>query len=466
MNTEEQNVRPVEQRTSAGSSTAGRRTWLTVSGSKQYFSRAVQAGNLLFLSGNAFDGDGNPLPGAVPAPPYHLSESAHCVAQTKALYDQYRPVLDEVGAAFPDTVQIEQYMPHKVYGDPYVNTSRGPGYLERNRPTSALLVTGDLPLDGQTIAHTGIVAIPGENASKEIVGAQAGFTADTVNSDYGDSWAEEPPFHEVVTAGPRLFTVGDMAMDWEKGVIPDGVRVQQFTYWGSEIRNETEYLLGLLASYTERVGGTLADIAHVSIYLTDPGDLFELDRVWRKFFGDAPPARTVVPVRAHGSPRHEAPGQGHAENAPKLEHITQGVVPGRGMQREIVPTGYQPLGHESVAIRVGDLVWVSQQYARDDESLAGTTGDRVSEASAGDTATQLDVIFERLARIAVEAGTNLSQAVRIRAFFVDSADNALLATKLRTVFPTDPPTVMTTGVGGPLLLPGARVSVDAILHAP
>ena len=38
-----------------------------VSGSQQHYSRAVRAGGLVFLSGNGFDGDGEPLPERGPA---------------------------------------------------------------------------------------------------------------------------------------------------------------------------------------------------------------------------------------------------------------------------------------------------------------------------------------------------------------------------------------------------------------
>lgn len=435
----------------------GREVRGVVSGSRQHFSRAVRAGDLLFLSGNAYDGDGNPLPDAVPVPPYHMSPAAHCVAQVRALYDQYRPFLDEYGATFEDMVQIEQYIPHKIYGDPYVNTSRGPGYLERNRPTSALLVTGDLGPSRETvITHTGIIALRAQGAEKQIVHAENEFTADTVNSDYGDSWAEEPPFHEVETAGAHLYTVGDMAFDWEKGAIPDGVKVQPFTYWGSEIRNETEFLLHRLQKFAASVGATLADITHVSVYLTEISDIFELDRVWHKYFGDHPPARTIVPVRAHGSPRFEAPHLTHADNAVRLEHITQGIVPGRGVTREDIVTPYAPLGHETVAVRADNLIWISQQYGRPRDEAQVT----------GDTAAQIDIIFTRLRIIATAAGADLSGAVRIRAFFTDITEQDLLTEALRKAFPTDPPTLITTGTGGDLLIPGATVTIDAILHAP
>ena len=235
------------------------------------------------------------------------------------------------------------------------------------------------------------------------------------------------------------------------------MKVQPFTYWGSEIRNETEFLLNRLAGFVDRVGGTLQDITHITLYLSEVGDVFEMDRVWRKYFGATPPTRTVVPVRAQGSPRHEAPGQTHADNAVRLEHITQGVRPGHGTERQIVDTPYRPLGHESVAVQAGDFLWISEQYGREDDEA-----DEVS----GDTARQLDVVFERLMTICRAAGTDFTSAVRVRAFFADPAETHLLADRLRSVFPDEPPTVITSGAGGELLLPGARVVVDAIVFSP
>ncbi len=434
-----------------------RQTWGLVSGSEQHFSRVVRAGNLVFLSGNAFDGDGHPLPGSVPPPPYQLSDSAICVFQTRALYDEYTPVLQDLGVGLGELLQIEQYVPHKVYGDPYVNTSRGPGYIERNRPTSALLISSDLPVAGQVIAQTGVLAIPEGDFAKKIVGEESDYTASLTTGGFGEGFAGEPPYREVVTAGPYLYIVGQMAFDWGAGKIPDEVKVASFSYHGSEIRNETEFCLDRLREYAARVGGDLRDITHISVYLSDLGDLYEMDRIWKRYFGDQPPCRTVVHVRAQGSPRVEAPGQQHADEAPVLEHIAQGIVPGRGATREVVQTPFEPLGCESVAIKAGEQLWISHQYARLQE------GD---VAIVGDIDAQLAVIFDRLRTICTAAGTHLRNAVRLRAYLLDPAEGAAVAAALRAEFPTDPPTVMMAGVERDLLIPGARVAIDGIVYVP
>ncbi len=62
----------------------------------------------------------------------------------------------------------------------------------------------------------------------------------------------------------------------------------------------------------EQVGGSLADVVHVTLMVTDITDIFEIDRAWKRAFGDAPPARTVIPVRGLGVPRRGARAWGIA----------------------------------------------------------------------------------------------------------------------------------------------------------
>lgn len=432
-----------------------RTVWGVVDGSEQYYSRLVLAGSLVFMCGNSFDGDGAELPSARVPLEYRVSPPASVHFQTRAIYDAYVEGLTHLGSSLDDVVQIEQYIPHKVYGDGYVNTSRGPGYLERRRPASALLVTGDLAPVGAVIAQSGIATVPATGNTKEIITSDE-FARGVAKAEYGASWASEPPFNEVVTAGPHLFTVGDIALDWDKGVIFPEVKVASFTYWGNEARNETTHLLRRLVEFTSRVGGTLADLTHVSVYLTEISDMFEMDRVWGDFFGANPPARTVIPSRAQGSPRLEAAGQTHADEAVRMEILSQGIRPGHGAAVTRVQTSLRTFGNEASAVRGGDYVWISQQYA-----LAGD-----EEQIMASTEEQIALILDRIRVVCTAAGTDIRQLVRIRGYFTNVAEARLLAVALRQAIPHDPPTVLTSGVDGPLLVPGATVMLDGIVFAP
>ncbi|GGO94752.1 RidA family protein [Wenjunlia tyrosinilytica] len=426
-----------------------------VDGEGLYFSRFATAGPYVFMSSLPVDETGR-LPGESEVKaPYHLSPAAHCTLQTRYIYQRYVDMLPELGSSIRDVAQIEQYMPAKKYGDAYTEESRSPGFLDKARPTSANISTGPLVPGFATIAHTGIAVSPERGFTKQIATASAGYHESLTERTYGDSFSEEGPFNEVITVGPYVFTVGDTAIDYAAHDIHQDAKVDDIVWWGSEIRSETEFVLTRLETYLARVGASLDDVVHMTVYLTDLADLFELDKVWRRRFTGAPPARTVVPCQGLGIPAFEGSDLHHRDRAVRMEQMSQSVRPGLGYQREIVSTGREPLGHESEAVKAGPLLWVSQLLAGDASGLH----------SAPDVMSQLDCIFDRLDEVCRAGNTSIDNLVRLRAFVTDPTDGYAVYRMLKRVMPDSPPTVCVTAVPGPLHVPGCSVLVDAVAYA-
>src|SRR5207244_3845658 len=104
--------------------------------------------------------------------------------------------------------------------------------------------------------------------------------------------------------------------------------------------------------------------------------------------------------------------------------------------------------YESPAVRAGPLLWVSHLYAR----------------SGGDARHQLDDVLAQLDALCRAGGTTLANLVRFRAFVLEPADAYAAYAALKDAVPADPPTVAVTTVPGPLLVPGARIAVDAVAY--
>ena len=441
---------------SKSSKATGRVVRDVIDGGGLYFSRLATAGPYVFMGSVAVDSSGRIPAEARPNVPYHLSPPGHVVTQTQYIYARYVEGLKALGSSINDVIQVEQYIPAKIYADGYLDISRGKGNMERGRPSSALLETGELVPDGCVINPTGIAIIPGDGIAKEIAKSTEGYHSSMTRGEYGETYEEEGPFNEVVTGGPYVCTVGDVALNWGTNDIEEGVKVSPSIWWGSEIRNECDFLLTRLESYVGRVGATLGDVVHTTIYLTDIGDYFELDRVWKNRFGDNPPARTVVPVRGLGAPRLDAPNLGHADLAVKMEHLTKTLRPGAGMTREVISTGSETLAHEPEAIKAGPILWISQLAAGGPGGLK----------SAPDARSQLEYIFGRLDEICRAGGTELKNLVRLRAFLADTADAPAVYAALRDAIPCDPPTVLVTSIPSPLPIPGGSMIIDAIAYVP
>jgi enamine deaminase RidA (YjgF/YER057c/UK114 family) len=432
---------------------SGRReVWGTVDGNGAYFSRAAAGGSFVFLAGGPVDASGKFADDARVAPPYHLSPSARVSAQTSYVFGEFVRALDALGSSIDEVVQVDQYIAGKEYADGYVETSRGPGFLERRRPASALLPTGPLHPAEAVVVPSAIAVRSAVSPGKEIY--SPGLHGLRARTDVGgDYYVEEPPYNELVTAGAYAFPLGQGATDMETGVHPD-VRVKSWTTWGDEARNETAFNIEALAGTLSAADIDLSAVLHATFYLVDLGDLYQIDRLWKSAFPDSPPARSVVPVPSLLIPR-EPDAKTHAENALRMEWMTEAVRGEEGTRREAISVGAPTFGHESEAMIGGDLLWTS--------GLVGVDGGEGAELGVDE---QLEGIFEHAARLCEGGRTSIDQTLRVRAYVLSPAMAENVYAAVKRAIPEDPPCVVVAVVPGPLHVPGAALELDFVVHAP
>jgi len=423
-----------------------------VDGNGIYCSRLAAGGPFVFMAGVSVDESGAFADDAVVPAPYHLSPSAQVRYQTQSIWDRYRRGLEQLGSSCSDVVQVEQYISRKAHADGYLEVSRGPGFMERGRPGSALIATGDFAPYQCVVNPTGIAVIPQEGYKKAIGGT--GEQDPGKRPEFGDAYAEEPVYNEIVTAGDYVFTVGDWSSDYATGIRSD-VKADDWIWWGNEARNETNFILKTLATRLENARTSLANTVHCTVFLVDLADLYEVDLVWKKFFPTDPPARTVIPIRGLGTPRAEGPST-HAEGAMKMESMFQSVRLSNKTSRDIVSTGATILGHESEAIRAGHLLWTSSLIAGNESGLV----------TSPDIQSQLTYLFARLRDICEAGKTSLDNLLRLRAYVTNPEDSYAIYAQLKQAVPSDPPAVCITSVPAPLQVPNATVMLDGVVFVP
>lgn len=429
----------------------GRTVMQTVDAEGFYFSRLATGGPWVFMASIAVDETGGVAEAAQVPVPYKLSQSAHSRAQTHFILDSYKEGLASVGADFNDIVQVEQYVSYKAHADGYLEVSRAPGYLEADRPSSALMTSGDFFPVECVVNPSAIAYIPGYGLKKETTFSNG--PKPPLSELYGSHYAKESPTGEIAMAGPYVYTT-ITAVGGLDDVHPDA-KVVPGVWWGNEIRNETRFGLKALATKLGVVGTEVANAMHCTVHLTHIDDLYELDLVWKKAFGDNPPARTVVPVRGLFMPRREG-ARGHEENAIRVEMQFRSIRPGYGIDKQIIETDLETFGHEPVATRAGSLLWTSGQLGGGRDGVAGN----------GSTEAQLEEIFRRLGVICAAGGTSLDNLLRLRAYVTDANEAGLVYAALKKAVPQNPPVVCVTGVPGPLQVEGCTVIVDAVAHVP
>lgn len=416
-----------------------------------YASRAVAAGPLVFFGGTAYGATGELDVEATVAPPYHLSPAAAVTKQGSFLFERLAPQLNSLGSDLEQIVQVEQFIPSKAHADGHVtNRSR---YLATARPTTMMGATGTLSPAGAELAMFGVAARTSAGCEKKLSPlppAEAGGAIDW--SQLGEAYKDGPPYTDVVLAGPYAFVTGDVTLDATTGEVEAAAKVPDWIWAGSEARNESAVLLNRLATRLQRLGSTLAEVVHVTLFVTDISDIYEIDQSWEKLFGSQPPARTIVPVRGLGVPRKEGTGMGHGDRAVRLEHQVRAIRPDQGLTLERVESESGNLAFESEAVRAGELMWLSHQYPR---LTAGS-----------DTETQVDEVLEQISQLCAAAGTSLSSLAQLRVFCLDESTAGIVAERLRKLVPVDPPVVGVMTVPGPLLVPGAQLFMDGVVHTP
>ena len=93
------------------------------------------------------------------------------------------------------------------------------------------------------------------------------------------------PYSQAVKAGGFIFASGQIPLDPATMQIVDG-----------GIREQTDRVLNNLKAVLEAVGSSLDRVVKTTVFLADLSDFAEMNEVYGRFFGDAPPARSTIEV--------------------------------------------------------------------------------------------------------------------------------------------------------------------------
>lgn len=93
------------------------------------------------------------------------------------------------------------------------------------------------------------------------------------------------PLSQAIKASGFVFVSGQIAIDPATGEFIQG-----------DIATQTERVLRNIEAVLQAAGSDLSNVVKATVYLTDLGDRDEMNRVYRRFFSDKPPARATVEV--------------------------------------------------------------------------------------------------------------------------------------------------------------------------
>lgn len=401
-----------------------------------YCSRVAAGGGYVFLTGNPIDERGQLAERAIPPAPYEHSASAQIHLQTRYVFEQLGQYLPKVGSSLLDIAQLEQYIKLKIQSEGYFEVALSQEFMGRARPGGATAQVGSYFPQEAVMTVTGLALAPDESRR-------------FVKSFPGDK-NPNSRFADVVAAGAYGFTTyypANMAPD---GGLHPSVQTENWIWRGSEIRKEADFAIETLQIKLDMTGASMSDVVDYTVYLTDVGDLYEVDEVFSAAMGEDAPSRTVIPIKGTALPRREG-AFGHEEGAPRMEVQFRWLLPGQDAEKVVVPGPGAGFGYQSSGVRGGPLLWVSSRFAEPQHSGQG------AEA-------EVDSILGQLDETCQNAGTNLSNLLRLRALVTEPDDALAVFAALKRAVPVDPPAVCIAVVPPPFSVAECTLALDAVAY--
>jgi enamine deaminase RidA (YjgF/YER057c/UK114 family) len=395
--------------------------------------------------------------------------------EAELVLDAAGAVIDEVGGDIrQDLIRVWQWMVASYPDDAdYAATRTHWPAFASGTPYARKLATmvGD-PLRSSTGIGVRQLAVPGAMLALDFIAVEP----TTGSRKTGVVLPDDLPqpkigYSPAVRYGDWVFLAGfgatDFKGDWmasshmgDPSMVAPEARVNPYIWLGSEIEAQTRYTLSIMARIAEAAGSALGRCVKADVTLTHPSDFAGMDRVWREFFPDDPPARTVVT----GS---QLVIKGLRIEVSLVLLADDAEVDATPVHVDSIPL---PLGHAPQAVHAGDLLFTSSLLP------VGLDG-RVPEQVRVDPRAphfrqsahrQTAMLAERVGALCDAVGSSSSKVCKVQAFLSDLSHLPGMMSSWSDAFPVEPPALSSVGMGGPdpLLAPGACVQWDVIAYAP
>lgn len=400
--------------------------------------RGIRAGRWVFATGLNGAVPGAGLPPSVTGDRNPLADEPPCKREARALFANAREVLEAAGLGFADCVRIDQYYVGAHAVDPYHEVRRE--IFGGRIPPSTSNLHRAMPYLGQTQEVQLVAAVPAGDFHAEHLKIATSWS---IHASSGYSPA--------LAAGEFLFVPGQTAeaRDPATGPLDPDARMPHGHLWkGTPIKLETEFIVKqkLVPSLTA-AGASLDDVVKAQVYLRDRADVPAFHEVWRSHFAVAP-ATTIISTAT--------PGFIVADGRIEINTIS---IRGRAAKPVVD-------GGSTVAVRAGDLLFLSGLTASDADGLLADVGDHAPAPFAAIAVKdQVRAIAARAQSICREAGADLANLVRLQLFLPDLSELPLAIEAWSSALDGLPLPLSAIEVDW-LPVPGARILADIWVHAP
>jgi len=398
--------------------------------------RGIRAGRWLFATGLNGAVPGFGMPPGITGERNPLAGEPPCKREARALFANARDVLAAADLRFADCVRIDQYYAGAHAVDPYHEVRRE--IFGGRIPPSTSNLHRAMPYPGQTQEVQLIAAVPSGDFRAE-------------HLEIATSWSIHATsgYSPALAAGEFLFVPGQTAeaRDTALGPLDPEARMPHGHLWkGTPIKLETNFIVERkLKPSLAAAGAGLDDVVKAQVYLRDRADVPVFNEAWRSHFA-VPPATTIIPTAT--------PGFIVADGRIEINTIS---VRQRAAERIIE-------NDATVAVRAGDLLFLSGLMASDADGLVADVGDDARAPFAAiPIKDQVRAIAARAQAICREAGADLANLVRLQLFLTDLSELPLAIEAWSGVLDGLPLPLSAIEVDW-LAVPGARILADIWVH--
>jgi enamine deaminase RidA (YjgF/YER057c/UK114 family) len=443
----------------------------------KFCSPAIRAGDWIFCSGTMstdFDTAVSAPDGFIDPDALHRPQAwdyERLQLQSHGTLSRLRDIFAAAGGDLrTDTIRVEQFFrsPHPTQEDfdttrdtwaegisitPYLDVRDE--YIDEARPPSMGFGVTDL-------------IIPGIDLQVDMLGKVG---VDKVRYEVPEGWPSPlAGYSPAIRHGDWIGLAGELATDWKgdwmsevhmgrTGITDPQTRPNEYLWYGDPMELQVDLVLRKLQATAESAGTSLKNCVNAVCYIGHPHDYPSFDRVWKRWFPENPPARTVIPYAGLG-------GKGWRFEA-QMDLVSDGAsIRTEWIESSSAP---QPFGQEAQAVKAGDLLFFGSLRAVDERGVLAESAKVPAgmERYVSPGKLQMRQILENMSGIAEAAGSSLENVCRMRVFVDDWSAIAPAIDEIERAFPKDPPAVSLHRVNGtPMLAPGVHVLVDAIGYAP
>ncbi len=431
------------------------------------YSPAVKAADWVFVSGQlASDFTTGIAPEARAANP-HLTDEQEL--QSRFVMETLKRTLAAAGADFAkDVVRVWQWFPWETptyeqfeKGDCWPGLSITPyldarnDYILEPRPASTAISIRALPVRKARI-EVDLIAIA-DGGTSQGVAAPAGVPMPLAG------------YSPALRRGDWIFLAGEVPTGWVgdygearnmgmPSALAKEARVNPYIWYGSEIEAQTDYTLAKLARIAEAAGSALDRAVKADVYIGHPSDFAGMERVWKRWFPENPPARCVIPYMGLGT------------RGSRIEIAFTLLANDSTLTIERIETSQapEPWSHEPQAVKAGNFLFLSQQMACDSRGRLADGMNRHPEFPwyGLPGKNQMRFMLRNVAAICEAAGTRLENVVRRACFHDEGTWFADSIEEWAAHFAGVKPASTTMKIGGPLVVPGANALLDLIAYVP